>query len=95
MSWSQLGSLIVAALIILRGITVRGWEEGGVIAITLIFILAMIWFNEFWAKYILPFGWLESKAKDFKKAEYSAPAIAFIGWVLLLLILYMSYFHMK
>ncbi|MCW9023358.1 MAG: hypothetical protein OQK73_01635 [Gammaproteobacteria bacterium] len=95
MSKSRFWSLMVAALILLRGIIVRGWEEGSTIAMALAVILMMIWSNEFWAKYILPFGWLESKARDFKKAEYSAPAIAFVGWVLLLLILYMTYFHME
>ena len=92
---SHLWSLIVTCLILIRIILMQGWEDAVAMTIGLTVILAMIWFNGFWAKYILPFGWLASKANDFKKAEYSAPAIALIGWVLLLLILYLAYFRME
>lgn len=57
------------------------------VAVTMVILLAasMVWFNRFWANYILRFGFLESLASDFKSAERSSAAIALLGWAVLLL----------
>jgi len=45
----------------------------------------MIFFGQLWADYILPFGFWESFARDAGNAGRSAPAVAFLGWILLAL----------
>jgi hypothetical protein len=49
---------------------------------------SMIFLSQVWADYILPFGFWEHFASDAGSSGNSAPAIAFIGWILLALMGY-------
>lgn len=89
---ARLVFLVIAALIVARLYIVEGAHAAGgglgIVAIT----GAMIWFSRFLAEYLLPLGFWASKATDFKHPERSAAAIALIGWVLLLLAAWATYF---
>ena len=50
-------------------------------------LLSLIWYSKVWATYIIPFGWVASRASDAKQPMPNAP-VACIGWILLLLLLY-------
>jgi hypothetical protein len=82
----------IALAVVARLYSVLGIEgaASGLAIVTL--VGTMVWFNHFWAEYILPFGFWESKASDFKTPHRSAGAIALLGWVLLLLIAWAVYF---
>lgn len=54
-------------------------------SVLILLAATMVWYNSFWARYILRWGFLESFASDFKSAGRSSAAIAFLGWVVLLL----------
>lgn len=92
MTFGTVMSIILAVLIIVRAAMMQSLEDAIIGAVGVIFIGTMIWFKNVWAEYILPFGFWESKAKDYKNAAGSAPAIAFIGWVLLVLMFVVVYF---
>jgi hypothetical protein len=78
---------VVARLYALLGI------EGAAIGVVIVTLVGtMVWFNDFWAEYLLPFGFWASKASDFKTPQRSAAAVALIGWVLLLLVAWAAFF---
>ena len=74
---------IVSRLFLLQGIEVAA---AGLFGVTV--IGAMVWFSGFFAEYILPFGFWESKARDFKKPQQSESAVVMIAWIFLLLLGY-------
>ena len=89
-------SLAAIALTIANGIRIsldRNLEDILVLALSLAIILSMILFRSFWANHILTFGFMASLAKDRSSAEHSAPAVAMLGWIALLLISYFSFFQ--
>lgn len=47
---------------------------------------SMIFFSQIWADYVLPFGFWEHFTIDPGSSWNSAPAIVFIGWILLALL---------
>jgi len=63
-----------------------GFDASIGIIIVLMIAGSMTLCSRFWAEYIIAFGFWERFAKDFKEPLNSQPAIAFLGWVLLLLI---------
>ncbi len=85
----KLGHLIFFAVsgLILARLLLDG-DTDKLIAGSVLLCLAgvMIWFNRLWARYFLGFGFIESLASDFSNPERSSAAIAFLGWVLLLLL---------
>ncbi len=84
--------IVIALLIVGRLFYVQGMEAA-MIALGAVALLAtMVWFNDFWARYILTFGFWESKASDFKSPGNSKGAIVMIAWVLLILMAYKSFF---
>lgn len=85
--FAVIATLIIARLYIVGGIQAAG---GGLVAVAL--TGTMIWFSRFLAEYVLPMGFWASKASDFKHPERSAGAIALIGWVLLSLMAWATYF---
>jgi hypothetical protein len=89
---SRLVFAAIALAVVARFYATLGIEgaAGGLLAVAL--VGTMVWFNEFWAEYLLPFGFWASKASDFKTPQRSAAAVALIGWVLLLLIAWAAFF---
>lgn len=85
--FAVIATLIVARLYIVGGIQAA---SGGLVAVVL--TGAMIWCSRFVAEYLLPMGFWASKASDFKQADRSAAAVALIGWVLLSLMAWATYF---
>ena len=53
---------------------------------------SMIWFRQFWIIYVLPFGFWEARAKDFKNPQASTDALVLVAWVLMLVMAYFVYF---
>lgn len=87
MPLSRLISGIAAGLCLLQIFRRDGGSSALVFLIALIPLLSLIWYSEFWATYIIPFGWAASWARDAKKPVPSAP-VAWIGWILLFSLLY-------
>jgi len=88
-------SLIASVLTIANSIHIgleHNLEDTLTLILALVAVLSMIVFNTFWANHILTFGFMASLAKDRNNAEHSAPAIAMLGWIALLLISYFSFF---
>lgn len=82
----------IALAVVARFYAVLG-IEGATSSLAIVTLIGtMVWFNDFWAEYILPFGFWASKASDFKTPRRSAAAIALLGWVLLLLMAWAVYF---
>jgi len=54
-------------------------------------VLSMIIFDRFWAKYIITRGFMAARAKDYKQAEFSAPAVAMLGWIGLIILSYIGF----
>jgi hypothetical protein len=84
--------IVVACLVVVKLYLSfgSGAATGGLALVA--FAGSMVWFGDFWAEYILPFGFWHSKATDFKTPERSAGALAVLGWVMLLLLGYAAYF---
>ncbi len=89
---SRLIFIGIAVLIVVRLYLVRDIDAALVGLVAVILIGTMVWFSDFWSRYILPFGFWESKASDFKTPERSRGAIVFIGWVFLALLGYTTFF---
>jgi len=81
--FTAIGGSIIARLFLIDDLESTLVGMGSVL-----FCGSMIFYNHLWAEYILPFGFWESKASDFKQPQNSAPAVAFLGWVFLLLLGY-------
>lgn len=75
----------ISLLIIIRLAFVRDGEL--VVAGFILTALAgmLVWFSDFLAEYVLGFGFMQFFATDFKHPERSSAAIAFLGWVMLVL----------
>jgi len=73
----------LAVLVVVRVFLLKGAEAALGAALGVAVLGTMVWFSDFWARYLLAFGFWESKATDFRTAETSAPAVALIGWILL------------
>ena len=73
----------LAVLVVVRVFLLKGAEAALGAALGVAVLGTMVWFSDFWARYLLAFGFWESKATDFRTAENSAPAVALIGWILL------------
>jgi hypothetical protein len=84
--------IAIALAVVARLYALLGIEgvASGLVIVTL--LGTMVWFNEFWAEYLLPFGFWASKASDFKTPQRSAAAVALLGWVLLVLVACAVYF---
>jgi len=78
--------IVIAATIILRLYLVQGIKPAVAGTVLVALIATMVWFSEFWAEYILYFGFWESKASDYKHPQRSTVAVVFLGWVSLLLL---------
>ena len=82
---SRLVFIAIAASIVLRLFLVQGLKPAAAGAVIVLLIGTMVWFSDFWAEYIIYFGFWESKASDYRHPQRSAGAVAFLGWVSLLL----------
>jgi len=82
----------IALAVVARFYAVLGIEGAASGLVVVALVGTMVWFSDFWAEYLLPFGFWASKASDFKTPERSAAAVALIGWVLLLLIAWAAFF---
>jgi hypothetical protein len=82
---SRLVLIGLAALVVGKLFAIQGLEAAfaGLLGVAL--CASMIELNDFWAEYLLPFGFWASKARDFEHAGRSAGAVALVGWILLLL----------
>ena len=69
----------LAVLVVVRVFLLKGAEAALGAALGVAVLGTMVWFSDFWARYLLAFGFWESKATDFRTAETSAPAVALIG----------------
>ena len=75
--------ITLAALVVVRVFLVKGSESAFGVALGVAVLGTMVRFSDFWAQYLLAFGFWESKATDFRAAENSVPVVALIGWILL------------
>lgn len=82
----------ISILIVARLLVVRDIEAVIAGCVSVAVLGSMVWFSEFWTDYVLPFGFWESKASDHGTPRQSGPAIAMIGWALLLVLGYITYF---
>ena len=82
----------ISILIVGRLILVRDMEAAIAGCAAVVFLGSMVWFSEFWTDYVLPFGFWETKASDYGTPRQSGPAIAMIGWALLFVLGYITYF---
>lgn len=89
---NRLLSLLAAIAIIYRIVQLNDFRETLVAVISILVMLSMIWRGDLWAKFVLPMGFWESKALDFKKSDTQGAVITVFGWVLLLTFLFMAYF---
>ena len=78
--------IVTAAAIILRLLLAHGIKSATAGTVLVIPIGSMVWFSDVWAEYGLSLGFWESKAIDFKHPQRSAGAVAFLGWVFLILL---------
>lgn len=76
----------ISILIIIRLFFFRDGELVIAGSVLILFAGSMVWFNEFLAEYVLGVGFMELFASDFNNPERSSAAIAFLGWVMLLLL---------
>ena len=53
-------------------------------AVLIVFAFTLVWFNEFWSEYLLPWGLMAYFATDFKTPGDSSAAVAMLGWAVLL-----------
>ena len=86
MSISRLVFFMISITIISGAYLQHGIEMAIAVAISILFSASMVWFNTFWANYLLPWGFMEYFSSDFKSPGNSAPAIVFLGWVILLIL---------
>jgi hypothetical protein len=77
---------VIGALVVIRLIATQGLEAAAAGALAAVFFGTMVWFKDFWAGYVLTFGFWESKASDFKHPARSSAAVALLGWVFLILL---------
>lgn len=75
--------IALTALVVARMFVLKGAEAAIGAALGIAVLGTMVWYSDFWARYLLAFGFWESRASDFKTPENSAPAVALIGWILL------------
>lgn len=92
MTLNRLLSLLATMAIIYRIAELSDWQETLVTMVSLLIMLSMIWRGDLWAKFVLPMGFWESKALDFKKSDTQGAVMTVFGWVLLLTFLFMAYF---
>jgi len=80
-----------ALFVVLKLFSVRDFESavGGTVGVLV--TASMMWFSDFWATYILPFGFWASKASDYRSPGNSEGAIILLAWVFLALIAYSAY----
>lgn len=84
--WLSLG-VAVGLLIRLHGLP---WDALLGLVLGLALLLSMIWFGDFWARNILPYGrgaWL---ASDYGDAERQGPVVALLGWMGLLVLFFLG-----
>lgn len=84
--WLSLG-VAVGLLIRLRGLP---WDALLGLVLGLVLLLSMIWFGDFWARHILPYGrgaWL---ARDYGDAERQGPVVALLGWIGLVVLFFLG-----
>lgn len=81
-----LGIFIVGRLYALHGIDAAVPGLGAVALFG-----SMVWGKDFWAEYLLPFGFWASKASDFEHPGPSAGGVAIVGWVLLIVLAWAVY----
>ena len=84
-------SLLIALVILVRASMLSEPQELAFLVLGLLLLLSMIWRGDLWAKFVLPMGFWESKARDFKKSDSQGPVIAALGWLLLLVLLFMGF----
>ena len=83
---SRAAFIAISSLIIIRLFFVRDGDLVIAGSVLILFAGSMVWFNEFLAEYVLGVGFMELFATDFNNPERSSAAIAFLGWVMLLLL---------
>lgn len=79
--------LLIAAAIIIRIFLIRGMEAALPASVGVICIILLIRNAQWLADNVLPLGWMSYYAKDFRQSGKSGPALEFLGWLVLLLIL--------
>ena len=84
--------LVISILVITRLFLVKDIEIAAIGTISVFVAATMVWFSGFWAKYLLGFGFMEQMATDYNNSGASAGAIALLGWIVLLLLAYGSFF---
>jgi len=87
MTKSRIIFIIISLFIIIRlYIVTKNLESTAILTLVLLLISSLIWFNDFWTGYILPFGFWAAQATDFKTPGNSSSALVFLAWIFLLLI---------
>jgi len=92
MSYPSLIAIVIAVACGIRFGLENTLEDTLVFALTLAIVLSMIVFSSFVVRYGLNLGIMASLAKDSKTPEHSAPAIALLGWIALIVICYFVFF---
>ncbi len=83
---NRLISIPLAAWMVVRFAWRFGHEAGLVALAACEFSLGSIWFGEWWATYVLPFGgWERPKSSDLDNPAY-AVLLPILGWLLLLIL---------
>ena len=91
MNTNRLLSLIFTTGIVIKIYLENNFVEALTASTGLLVILSMIWHGDLWAKFVMPMGFLESKATDFKKSDEQGPIVCVFGWILLTLLLFTAY----
>ena len=74
---------VAVASILVLSLSYRGEAEAVLVGVAGVVVCgSVIFLNQVWADYILPFGFWEHSASDAGSSGNSAPAIVFIGWIL-------------
>ena len=74
----------IAILIIIRLFFFRDGVTLVPGCVLILFAFTLVWFSEFWAEYLLPWGLMAYFATDFKTPGDSSAAVAVLGWAILL-----------
>ena len=89
---NRLVSILLAAWVVVRFAWRFGHEAGLVALAACGFSLGLIWFGEWWATYMLPFGWWgRPKPSDLDNPAY-AIILPILGWILLLVLAGLGFF---
>jgi len=83
---SSLIFIAISIFIVARLYVLNGTEAGLVGLIVVISLALMIRFADFLMNTVFRFGFIASKASDYKSPQNSVPALIFLAWVFLILL---------